>query len=725
MTTPKHDGQSQARPVQITATDHSVAAHSIGNLNVILEAPAPKAAATAILPVESLVREHAPFIGRQAEIDRIAAVLDSQSDGIVIVTGPPGVGKTALTRQAVESARGRGRFTDALFADLRGYEQDPADRVQPEALYAPLLRRIGVPDTDIPPNPEEQVGLYHRVMDTLAGAGKPILLWLDNVSDGNQFDPLRPANPAHKMAVTSRETFGHIANRHVVDLQVLDVPEAIAVLAAAAEDRNPGDQRFHADTDAAAALANLCDRLPLALQIVAALLGDEPHRPIADLVTDLTSEENRLNSLHYHTDLSVRAALTLSYNRLPEDLQRLLRLLSVIPSGDVGLQAAAWLINASTKAVRPQLMALVRSHLIGQHVNNRWSSHDLIRLYATEQSAHHPDDAEQAFKRIIGNYTLYAAAAAEWLAGPVSDVSKKIFTSPEAASEWFQAERPTAISIVMNAAGRAEYRHSAVLFGVMLGTVLQQQRDWLNDLYNVSAVTAKLATQVPSKRLAAGALNLYGSALHEQGELDRALEVFKQADQIEEEDPDAGPAGTRRNNVATVLVDQGRIEEAIEMYRQDIRICRESVPPERFQEARTLANIGAALATAERFDEAVDPLREAIAIMRTLQDLPGVASASTTLGAVLQQTAAARQDPKVFEEAVTVLEEALDIFGRRGNQSKFAKVAANLGPVQFALGRYDDGVETLGIAYAIYQTSGQPDKAANILRFLTSISRRS
>ena len=112
--------------------------------------------------------------------------------------------------------------------------------------------------------------------------------------------------------------------------------EAVALLAASPRDRNPMEGRFLEEREVGDELAELCDRLPLALQIVAALLADEPERPIAELVTELASEEDRLNSLEYSTDLSVGAAFALSYTRLPENLQRLFRLLSVVPGGDGG-----------------------------------------------------------------------------------------------------------------------------------------------------------------------------------------------------------------------------------------------------------------------------------------------------------------------------------------------------------------------------------------------------
>ena len=181
-------------------------------------------------------------------------------------------------------------------------------------------------------------------------------------------------------------------------------------------------------------------------------------------MSELANEADRLNGLHYSGDLSVRAALALSYKRLSEDLKRLFRLLSVVPGGDVGWDAAAVLIQASGAAVRQQLMALVRSHLVQQHVRNRWSMHDLIRLYAAEQSASESDDAETVF-RLVLRYIVGLAAAAEWLTAVVSDKSRILFPSPERAAAWFHAEHLTATAILMSIVGRADYREHAIVIG--------------------------------------------------------------------------------------------------------------------------------------------------------------------------------------------------------------------------------------------------------------------
>jgi hypothetical protein len=66
--------------------------------------------------------------------------------------------------------------------------------VHADAVFYPLMSSLGVPDEDIPPDPADQARLYHEVMNQLAAEGKPVLVWLENVSERAQLDPCgRPA----------------------------------------------------------------------------------------------------------------------------------------------------------------------------------------------------------------------------------------------------------------------------------------------------------------------------------------------------------------------------------------------------------------------------------------------------------------------------------------------------------------------------------------------------
>lgn len=127
-----------------------------------------------------------------------------------------------------------------------------------------------------------------------------------------------------------------------------------------------------------------------------------------------------------------------------------------------------------------------------------------------------------------------------------------------------------------------------------------------------------------------------------------------------------------------------------------------------------LSNIGAALAKAERFEEAVPPLRQGLAIQRELNDQPGIASPSLNLGAALSRLGQNQHRRELLEEARGLLEEASEIHRLRNNQSGQADVANNLGQVQCLLGRYTQGFRNLEIAIDYFERSGQDDLAMQV-----------
>jgi tetratricopeptide (TPR) repeat protein len=724
-----HDRDIQ--PVSVTASDHSTAIGSVGTMNVnadqvqfILQAAADQRASTAVYSIGGLSSSESQFVGRQDELARTSEMLKEQTVAkrVVAISGPPGAGKTALAKRAAETAAGSGLFVYALFADMRGYEPDPASKARPEGVLPSLLRRLGVPAEEIPSTPGEQETFYHHWLDVLAAHGKAVLLFLDNVSDVAQFETLQPSGTLHKLLLTTRETFGVVPSHAVIEIDVLSEPDALLLLTTAIGSRNPDDARLAQDADMAIELVKLCDRLPLALLIVAALLADEPARPVADVVAELQAEERRLDALHYDQRLSVRAALNLSYQHLPEPLKRLFRLLSVVPGGDVGLDAARWLVESD--GVRPNLMLLVRAHLVQQHVINRWSMHDLVRIYSAEEAADVPEDAERAYKSVIGNYTLRAGAAIEWLTAVSSDTGKQFFSSPQAAADWMESERSTLIAIVMSAVQRAETRQLAAHLGIVLGDYLKSERHLLNEFHDVAAVTASVAMMLDDKRLGACVLNNYGSALRLRGESEEALGILSQAVALNEENSDVAGASTSRSNIANVLVDQGKYEEAIAIYLTDIEVCRSSDPPHPHHEAGSLTNLAAAYGLLERSDDAVRALGRAVQLRRSMNNLPGLANSLLNLGAVLQQAAAARGDVALMRKARAALEEARDIYrDQLHNESGQAMVANNLGVVQCQLRDFGNGIPNLEFAVDYFERTDQTARAGATREVLDEFRR--
>ena len=692
------------------ADTRAVAIGGVGSLNVFL--PQTPKATTSVLPIAAMRSSAATFVGRQEQLETLSAfLLDEQRLGttsVAVVVGAPGVGKTALVRQVALCVIDQKPFSDALFADLHGYDEAATDRVQATEMYGPLLQGLGISSAQIPESASERARLYHEVLDHRAAAGQAVLIWLDNVSDRAQIEGLIPASALHRTVVTTRDTFPHDRSRLSIELDVLPIGDAVDLLKQ--EIQIDGDLRIESDLEASERLAELCDRLPLALQIIASLIVDEPSRPICEFESELLAEEHRLDALHYDDRLSVRAALALSYRRLPDKLQRLFRLLSQVPGGDVGLDAARWLIDADAAMVRPQLMALVRSHLVQQHVANRWSMHDLVRIFATEMASQDPEDADRALKNVVHRYGAAVVMAFEWLTAVASERTRKVFETPAQAARWFEAERATAISIVTTIADRDGYENFLLEFGVALGDLLSSQAHWRGDFHDVAATTASVATRVPPQLVAASALSNFGTSLRMQRKYDESHKAFEEAVAMYEALGDFDRASGARSNIGNLLQEQDRLNDAIAIYRQDLRQC----PPETHPHpaAGTLTNLGAVLVKAGRAGEGVTQLLTAVGLRRKLDDRPGLASTLRNLGAAYIALSESTRDVRTARKAVPVLAEALEISNSLLDAKGRADAANNLAVALCSLRQFEQGIALFDEALQYYDQTGQVDQAA-------------
>jgi hypothetical protein len=321
--------------------------------------PAPMALAG--LPAEE------GFLGRADDLSALDQVLAPDAAGaeaviVSTVAGLAGVGKTAFAIRAARRAIDAGWFPGGVvFVDLHGY--DPNRLVDADAALGALIRALGIPNGQIPPERGEREALYRSRLAELAEQGRRVLIIADNASSLEQVAPLRPGSPVHRMLVTSRHNIPLYGARRI-EVDVLSEADAVAVVGRALRAADPKDDRIPNDIEAANKLVELCGCLPLALRITAELLADEPERSIADMVEILSDARGRLGEIVYGDSLAVRAAFDASYRHLPGDQQRLFRMLSLNPGPHVRIGATAALVGIPEPRTRQMLVSLRRAHLI-------------------------------------------------------------------------------------------------------------------------------------------------------------------------------------------------------------------------------------------------------------------------------------------------------------------------------------------------------------------------
>ena len=407
------------------------------------------------------------FTGRDDEFAELSRLLGADRPApIAVVSGMAGVGKTALTVHWAHAWSAH--FPDGqLYVDLRGF--DPEAPAQPGAVLAGFLRALGVPGSEIPRDLAERAALYRSLL-----AGRRLLVVLDNARNVEQLRSLLPGAPACAVLVTSRDSLAGLIARHGgrrVELDVLPAADAVNLLGALL-----GGQ-VEVEPGAAAALAERCARLPLALRIVAELAGRRPGVSLAELDAEFAAADSALDLLDVGDDdrTSLRAVFSWSYSRLTAEAGQAFRLLALHPGTDVRAGALAALTGTATLAEAQQALDLLaRANLVRQGGAGRYLIHPLLRTYAGELAAvtDGPPSQRAAMTRLLDHYLRTAGAAMDLLfpgrrhrrpdlaleqplSPPLVDVA--------AARAWLDAERDNLVALTV-AAGRQGWRqHAAAL----------------------------------------------------------------------------------------------------------------------------------------------------------------------------------------------------------------------------------------------------------------------
>jgi predicted ATPase/DNA-binding winged helix-turn-helix (wHTH) protein len=366
------------------------------------------------------------LVGRTSTVPYVRELLSAYR--VVTLTGPGGIGKTAL---ALEVAR-------SLSADYGGDRLlvELASLSNPELVPSALAGGLGL-------KVEGEEISAESVARAIGTRG--LLLVLDNCEHvvdavAGLTETIVSRCPATTILATSREVL-RIDGEHVYRVPPLNVPPEtrggpnngnnghghaavelfIARARALGSSFRPDDENFNA-------IASICRRLdgiPLAIEFAAARAAMLTPSEIAALLDDrfkfLTT--GRRTALPRHQTL--RATLDWSYDLLPDTEAQVLRHLAVF-AGDFLLDAAIAVIgDIAAVSVTEQLANLVAKSLVVADLrgeNPPYRLLDTTRAYALEKL------------RSVGEYRQAARRHAEYYRGFLAQAEAESETRPQA--EW-------------------------------------------------------------------------------------------------------------------------------------------------------------------------------------------------------------------------------------------------------------------------------------------------
>ncbi|MEV0614854.1 BTAD domain-containing putative transcriptional regulator [Nonomuraea sp. NPDC050404] len=351
-----------------------------------------------------LPRDVSGFAGRDAELAWLEECLDNGGDGgdgVCVLSGAAGMGKTALAVHWAHQAKSR--FPDGqIYIDLRGYDHDQEPLTTAAALTR-LLISAGVEPGSMPGGLEARLGLYRSLL-----ADRSYLLVLDNARAAAQVEQLLP--PTGAAIVTSRHRLGELvvhAGARQRSLGPLSDEDGRALL-----DGVLGPAHEPAESDARGTLVRTCGGLPLALRIAAANAAVRPAGGTTAVAAELAAGDTLAGLILDGTEHNaVTVAFSVSYRVLAPAEQRVFRLLGLVPGPDVTVAATAAATGLPPAEARASLKALAAAHLLEHHITDRYRFHDLVRLYAVAEAGRDPE-REPAWNRLFGHYLDLATAIA-------------------------------------------------------------------------------------------------------------------------------------------------------------------------------------------------------------------------------------------------------------------------------------------------------------------------
>ena len=635
------------------------------------------------------------FVGREAEIRKLAELLGREQVRLVTLTGAGGIGKTRLSIQV--AAEQLEHFPDGVwFISL-------ASLTDPTYVIMEIASTLSI---QLQPKGDPQ----KQVIDYLAQ--KRLLLVLDNFEHLPEAaslvnDLLRGASSL-RCIVTSRELL-QVSGEQTFSVPPLSIPkedadietlsqyESVRLFLERAQAVKPDFELTPQNAAAVAAICHRLDGIPLAIELAAARVRGMTVQQIFERLSRqfefLTTRRRDVPSRHR----TLRATLDWSYELLDADEQELFAQLSIF-SGGFFLEAAEEICDVLD--VLELLFSLGDKSLLTVFEvmkQTRYGMLEPLREYAQEklcESVELKNAHAEYYLTVAQNHDQKLRGAEQSIALTVMALELDNF---RAAMDFAQAQR--------------EWKLLGEL-GVALCLFFDIRGFWFEGIQRLRPAEEGLRS-LGDKVLLAKTLHGLGMFYQSQCDYETSRNLYIESLQIRRELGDKQGIAHSLNNLGIIAMNQGDYEEARQLHTESLKIYREI--GEKWGIATSLNNLGNIAARQGAYDEARQLYTESLKIQRELGNKQGIAISLNNLGLIAK-------DQGDHEEARQLHTKSLKIYREIGEKWGIAISLSNLGVIALYQGDYNEARQLHTESLKIQRELGNKQGIATSLNNLGGIA---
>lgn len=376
-------------------------------------------------PPESVVRtlNWAPaplsppkLVGRDEEVE---ALIEHVDEGVMIIssTGGTGIGATALARRLATEA-GADYPMGSIEINLRGSKFAFQDPLSPADVQRRVIRSVD-PNAELPEDERALRKLYTNLLNEHRA-----LILLEDAASATQLRYLVPRKGGPVIITSENDLSTGFPKLFPYYLEPLTTEETRMLLVQIAP------QAVSLPRHALTKLVSRLQGIPLALRIIAPLLGRRPLMSPRRLIRNLDRAQRRVVALRgtETPNTAIDVALETAYESLDDDLKPYFIALALFPA-PFTVKAAATIWDVSQEEARRILTLLVQLALVEHQMGEtHFEVHLIVRLYAQELLLGQPERTQTLVFRYAGYYLQEAIHVSDQFKQPESGISEPLIS---------------------------------------------------------------------------------------------------------------------------------------------------------------------------------------------------------------------------------------------------------------------------------------------------------